>query len=485
MKVLIHISSQKKIFLLNLAQKFYLRGEKVDLLIRDKFLFNELDTKNINKIYTEQSDNDIFKKIKISDKLILKKALSIEKKYNTKINFLMSKDRALGRGYLSNVDNYLDIERASWDINKKLHYFLHHFTKIEETISKSNPDLILAVQRNDYISTIASVKNIKYFTLSESRVGSFYNWSDNDFNTSKILINNIKKNLKKKTIKSFKKLIYQQPTEAVRLQSEVKYSLFSTVKSIFENIFREIKIEILRSRKKFSYPRFGWHKVIINRYFVYNLFLKKSVKLLDDKIILKKIVYVPLHLEPEVSLMGFSPEFTNTFEMITWLSKSLPSNFVIVVKEQPHCYGLRSLKYYNNLLQIPNVYLADPKIHPWKWIKRSFCIATITGTTAIEAVSMLRPVLSFGKHQIVNHLPSVNYCNDYFTTKKIVDNLISRKISLQTLKKSRNILMKSIHESSFILNDYPNDKFVKYNSKLKNQNISENVSFENLIKKML
>ena len=387
--------------------------------------------------------------------------------------------------YLSNVDNYLDIERADWDINKKLHYFLHYFTKIEEIISKSNPDLILSVVRNDYISTITSVKNIKYLTLAESRIGSFYNWSDNDFNTSKILINNIKKNLKKKTIKSFKKLTYQQPTEAVRVQSEVKYSLFGTIKSIFENFFREIKIEILRSRKKFSYSRFGWHKVIINRYFVYNFFLKKSVKLLDDKIIQKKIVYVPLHLEPELALMGFSTEFNNTYEMITWLSKSLPSNFAIVVKEQPNCYGLRSLKYYNNLLQIPNVYLADPKIHPWKWIKKSYFVATITGTTAIEAVSMLRPVLSFGKHQIVNHLPSVNYSNNYFTTKKIVDSLISKKISLQTLKKSRDVLMESIHASSFILNDYPKDKFVKYNSKSKNKNTSENISFENLIKTML
>jgi hypothetical protein len=481
MKVLIHISSQKKIFLLNIAQKFYSQGAKVDLLIRDEFLFHEIDKKNIDNIYVEQSEKDIFLKKK-SDKLIFKNALDIEKKYHIKINLLMSKDRALGRGYLSNVDNYVDIERANWNINKKLHYFINHFTKIEETILKSNPDLIISVARNDYISIIASVKKIKYFTLSESRIGSFYHWSDNDFNTSKILINNIKKNLKKKYIKSFKKLIYQQPTEAIRIQSEVKFSLFNTIKDVLKNCLREIKIEILGSRKKFSYSRFGWNKVIINRFFVYNFFIKQSIKLQDEKIRQKKIVYIPLHLEPEVALMGFSPEFTNSFEMIVWLSKSLPSNFAIVVKEQPNCYGMRSIKYYKNLLQIPNVHLAHPKIHPWKWIKRSFCIATITGTTAIEAVGMLRPVLSFGKHQIVNYLPSVSYCNNYFTTKKIVDSLISKKINLKTLIKSRSVLMKSIHDSSFVLNDYPNNKFARYDSYSKKKNTSEDISFKNLIK---
>ena len=63
-------------------------------------------------------------------------------------------------------------------------------------------------------------------------------------------------------------------------------------------------------------------------------------------------IYMPLHLEPEMALQNFSPEFNNQLEMIYWISKSLPSNYFIVVKEHPEMYGLRTIKYINNLIKI-------------------------------------------------------------------------------------------------------------------------------------
>ena len=54
MKVLIHVSSQKKIFLQNLVVKFLERGDVVDLLIRDEFIFSELNNKNVNQVFIEQ-----------------------------------------------------------------------------------------------------------------------------------------------------------------------------------------------------------------------------------------------------------------------------------------------------------------------------------------------------------------------------------------------------------------------------------------------
>jgi hypothetical protein len=484
MKVLIHISSQKKIFLQNLVVFFLERGDVVDLLIRDEFIFSELNNENVNQVFIEQANLKNFDPYNFSKVKILRKALLFEKKYKTNLSFLMSKDRGLGRGYLTNVDNYVDVEKASWNGEQKLNYFFHLFENLEKIILKSKPNLIISVARNDYISILCKEKKIKYFNLAESRIGSRYIWSNNDFNTSNFLLKEIKKNIKKKTLKNIG-IKNKQPTESLILQSAAKYGLIGTFQSILSMFIRELKIITLQSRKKFSYVKFGWIKVIFQRYFAYKFFLKNSVNIGDEKIEKKNIVYVPLHLEPEVALMGFSPEFSNSIEMITWLSKSLPVNYLIVVKEQPNAYGTRSLKYYKSLIQMPNVVLAHPKIHPWKWIKKSFCVATITGTSAVEAVFMLKPVISYGKHQIVNLLATVKYCNNFFTTQKSLCKLINRPFKRDILLKSRNILFRSIYDNSFELKEFAQNKFTLINNikdkTLKNIN-SENIAFHNLLK---
>ena len=45
-----------------------------------------------------------------------------------------------------------------------------------------------------------------------------------------------------------------------------------------------------------------------------------------------KYIYFPLHLEPEIALLGASPEFNNSMELATWLAKSLPVDFNLVIK---------------------------------------------------------------------------------------------------------------------------------------------------------
>ena len=79
MKVLIHVSSQKKIFLQNLVVKFLERGDVVDLLIRDEFIFSELNNKNVNQVFIEQPNLKNFDPYNFSKVKILRKALFFEK----------------------------------------------------------------------------------------------------------------------------------------------------------------------------------------------------------------------------------------------------------------------------------------------------------------------------------------------------------------------------------------------------------------------
>lgn len=453
MKVLIHISSQQKLFFISLIEKFLRKGFEVDLLVRDKFILRflkpYLKKRKVSNIFIEDTSSYKFDPNVKNENQIIKKAINFENKYKQNISFVMSKDRALGRGYLVNVDKYVEIERANWKKAKKIKYFFHIFDNVEKIILKSNPKLIVSVSRSTNISIIAEKKKIQYLTMASARIGSRYYWSDNSFNTNQNIISKVKKKYK---FHFNNKVKFEKIKESVDAHARIKYDLFNTFKSVLLQFIRELKLTFLRSRKKFSYSFMGWAKFSINRYFMYKFVTKNSTKFSEIKE--KKFIYVPLHLEPEIALIGLSPEFTNSIEMITWLSKSVPANFLIVVKEQPYAYGSRSSWYYKSLMQMPNVVLAEPKTDPWLWIKNCFCVATITGSSAIEAVNMNKPVLSYGVHQIVNYLPTVKYCNNYFTTKKNFDYLVNNNISKKKFKNSKNILINSIYDSSFEVIEY-------------------------------
>jgi len=161
----------------------------------------------------------------------------------------------------------------------------------------------------------------------------------------------------------------------------------------------------------------------LRRPFSYGYLMKHGVEPsdLNDR----KIVYFPLHLEPEVALLSVSPEFNNSMEAIAWISKSLPVDTILVVKEQPVSLGIRSKHYYDNLRRIGNVHLAKPTTHPWDWIKASVFTATITGTAGIESLYLGKPCLSLGKHQLINELPTVRYANNFESVKQSIQELLA------------------------------------------------------------
>ena len=107
-------------------------------------------------------------------------------------------------------------------------------------------------------------------------------------------------------------------------------------------------------------------------------------------------------MEPEVALLSISPEFNNSMEMIAWISKSVPADVLLVIKEQPLSFGIRSRHYYDNFRRIENVVLADPRVHSWEWIRAASVVATITGSVGFEAVHFERPTvtLSLDKQEV-------------------------------------------------------------------------------------
>ena len=93
--------------------------------------------------------------------------------------------------------------------------------------------------------------------------------------------------------------------------------------------------------------------------------------------------------------------------------------------------------------------MAYPTIPSWEWIKKSKFVTTITGSVGVEAIYFEKPVLSFGKHQIINLLPTVRYVNNYESTLKGVNELLSLSEDDRLFKVSKEALYHSQIDVSF------------------------------------
>lgn len=139
-------------------------------------------------------------------------------------------------------------------------------------------------------------------------------------------------------------------------------------------------------------------RFLLNRYFLKH-------RLSDIQKVNKAYAFYPLHTEPELTLHVYAREFVNQIEIIRLIAQSLPTGMALVVKEHPATVGRRKISYYKKLLQIPNVILIKTDTSAFDIIQGSSIVFVITGTTALEAIYIGKPVIYFG-HVPYSYLPS-------------------------------------------------------------------------------
>lgn len=158
-----------------------------------------------------------------------------------------------------------------------------------------------------------------------------------------------------------------------------------------------------------------------------------------------KIVYFPIHLEPERSISIAAPHYADQLNLITNIAKSLPIDCKLYVKEHPMSsrFGWHPISFYKKLFNLPNVEVIHPSFPNNEILQKSSLIVTISGTTSIEAAF-------YG-------IPSIIFADSIFS--KI--SLIKRIKNIEELPNLiRQLIGKKISESE--LNDYV--EFIKQNS---------------------
>lgn len=109
-------------------------------------------------------------------------------------------------------------------------------------------------------------------------------------------------------------------------------------------------------------------------------------------------IYFPLHYQPESSTIAQSDlVWDDQVTCIEYLAQKLPDSYAIVLKEQPaQSFYYRNQTFFNRLGELPQVCFVPGNTNSHDLIKKSRCVATITGTAGWEALKFGKPVIYFG-----------------------------------------------------------------------------------------
>jgi hypothetical protein len=114
-------------------------------------------------------------------------------------------------------------------------------------------------------------------------------------------------------------------------------------------------------------------------------------------------VIFPLHYQPEATTMPRAGVFYDHLYTIELLSRYLPLDWEIYVKENPHQFNPalegetgRLLRLYRDALKFPRVRFVSTDTDPFSLIDNAKAVITITGTMGWEALVRKKPVICFG-----------------------------------------------------------------------------------------
>ena len=370
--------------------------------------------------------------------------------------------------YLENFEKKYAINLWQLVINERLLYKYneyHKFTKneilsileheckfFEQIMDETKPDFIISqdsgLHHSHLLCELAKTRGIKVLMINVSKFGERCYISQNihtlDFLHS---LDGVK----------------SRDLSFVELEQHLKSVILSKSLMKFTNQSRSSKIDKIKAAVqllfiskntniKTHYSYFGRTKIRVlikeifsavkTKYRAY--FIKKhSIYKIEDL----NIVYMPLHQEPERSLLIDAPFYTNQIETIRHVAKSIPIEYVLYVKEHPtqgKARGWRPISTYKEILAIPNVKFIHHSISSEELIKKSSLTISVGGSAAFEAAFFQKPSILFANLGY-SLLPSIYKLNCLEDLPNAIRLSINKKVSSIDLDKYVTVL----EENSF------------------------------------
>jgi hypothetical protein len=333
---------------------------------------------------------------------VFARAAAMERRLGYGYNRLAVSNRHMGRGFLlggfyhprSRYSEETDYVQMVHGYNEELHYWDREFAEKKITCAINVPPNAAAIAR---------VRGIPYRGLCSSRFKNYFYWAHNEYYESPELEAAYRAGAGSDQ-GGIETPYYVHQVNRDRFKKAT--GLPVTLKKVGMTIARYAYWKLRGYRKAQGY--YLWDRVRHDwRVRADYRKLNRSVRPLSD-LDGKPFVFYPLHIEPEYSVQGLSPEYFFQQTLITTVARDLPVGVRLAVKEAFGSIGRRPDNFYEHIASFKNVVLLDTLELGLECVNRAAVVVTITGTAGFEAAVSGKPVITFGQHNIYNCLPHVH-----------------------------------------------------------------------------
>lgn len=386
-----------------------------DLTNKPKEFFKKQNFVNFSKTWFYH--DHISSKNKINSKYLQE----VNEKYDLDLNELAKNDRILNK-----YNEYYDF--SDDEINSILESECKLF---ENILDEVKPDYFITtettLQPHHLFYKICKKRGIKIFMLNHA------NWKKLCYiSEERHKIDGVEKldqiNDKQFSFEEIENLFEKSKVSKYhkKFHSEIKKSKITLVKAAIKFLFSK------NDNIKTHYTYFGRNKLKVLIKEFQDIMKKNSRKKFIDKKLLttitnnEKFIYFPLHQEPERSLLIAAPKFSDQLHTIKQISKNLPNNYQLYVKEHPTqgpARNWREISFYKEIMELKNVKLFHPEFDSKLLLKNCNLVISVGGTSSFEATFFGKPSLIFADlgYKII---PSIQKLNSYLELKQgIVDSL--------------------------------------------------------------
>lgn len=246
----------------------------------------------------------------------------------------------------------------------------------------------------------------------------------------------------------------REVSNLIQLFEESRVSNFHTK---FHRTVKKSKTSLISAALKFisssnnsktHYTYFGRSKLKVIQKEIEDKIKKNRRKKFIDKNLIheiennEKFIYLPLHQEPERSLLIAAPKFSDQLRTVEEISKILPENYKLYVKEHPTqgpARNWREIKFYKRILELENVKLIHPDFDSKFLFRNCELVISVGGTSSFEATFFGKPSLIFADLGYAS-IPSINRLNSYSELKQGIMESLKIKVEPRFVIKYLEIL---------------------------------------------
>lgn len=351
-----------------------------------------------------------------------------------------------------------------------------------DQVFKIHPDIFVtgetALRQHHTFHKLCQSKNIKVLMLNNANWGKLSNISENYHRLDNL--ETLFKNRKNK-LYSFEQL--EKRLEDKILSKNLENYHDKNRKSKYEKFFAALNFLFFSNNDhiKTHYTYFGRTKIKVLSNEIKNMIKYQFRQRYIDKNFPSKIpqnkknIFFGMQQEPERSLLISTPKYTDQIKTIELIARSIPENYLLIVKEHPTQgpgRGWREISEYEKLKNIHNIFLIHPSVPSTEIIKKSDLVISVNGTVSLEASIFNTPSITFANDDFAL-ISSIQKFNSDDNLAELIEKTLNIKVEPNEVGKYFDIL----EENSFIFDqlkfqlDYLS--YFYFNGNLANVKINE------------